>query len=109
MNYKKGYFKVLKDEKVIDVLEEVFYLKYQPKHGIHVFCDENDAQGILSSDKNTIWHEETLYRMPVEGYDTVRLEKIDKYEYNQLKILNGKTPQEIIDSYTLELLEGGLL
>lgn len=109
MNYTKGYFKVIKDGKVIDVLDEVFYLKYQPKHNIFVLCDENNAQAILSSDKDTIWHEETLYKMPVDGYDTVRLEKIDEYEYRQLKVLNGKTPEEIIDAFVLELLEGNLL
>ena len=109
MNYKKGYFKVIKDEKVIDVLDEIFYLKYQPKHNIFILCDESDAQAILSSDKDTIWHEETLYKMPVDGYDTVRLEKIDKYEYKQLKVLNCKTPEEIIDNFVLQLMEGGLL
>lgn len=109
MNYKKGYFKVMKDGKVIDVLDEVFFIKYQLKHGIPVICDENEAQGIISSDKDTIWHEETMYRMPVDKYDTVRLEKIDEYEYKQLKALNGKTPQEIIDEFVLELITEGIL
>ena len=54
------YYKVLKNNKVIDVLDKLVFLKYQPKHKIMVLCDENDAQAILSSDKNTIWHEETL-------------------------------------------------
>lgn len=109
MKYKTGYYKVMQNNKVIDVLDEVFFLKYQPKHNILVFCDENEAQAILSSDKETVWHEKTLYRMPVSGYDTVYLEEIDKYEYHQLKALNGKTPEEIIDNFTLELLESGLL
>jgi len=41
--------------------------------------------------------------------DSVTMERIDKYQFDQLKMLNMKTPEEIIDSYTLSLLEGGLL
>lgn len=103
------YYKVMKDEKVIDVLDQLIYIKWQAKHNIPVLCDINEAQAILSSDKNTIWHEETLYKLPVDGFDTVRLEEIDIYEYKQLKMLNGKTPQEIIDAFLLELVEEGIL
>ena len=103
------YYKVLKNNRVIDVLDKLVFLKYQPKHEIMVLCDENEAQAILSSDKNTIWHESTLYRVPVDGYDTVQLEKIDEYEYKQLKVLNGKTPQEIVDSFLMELINEGVV
>lgn len=103
------YYKVIKDNKVIDVLDKLIFLKYQKKHNIMVICSESEAEAILSSDKQNIWHEETLYKIPVEGYDTVRLEEIDKYEYEKLKMLNYKTPEEIIDSYTLSLIEGGVL
>ena len=74
-----------------------------------VLCSESDAQAILSSDENTIWHETTLYNVPVDGYDTVVLQEIDEYEYKQLKMLNGKTPEEIIDAYTLALIIEGVL
>lgn len=103
------YYKVLKNNKVIDVLDSLIYLKWQPKHKIMVLSDENEAQAILASDGNTIWHERTLYNVPVSGYDTVELVEIDKYEYNQLKMLNGKTPEEIIDSFVLSLLENNII
>ena len=103
------YYKVLKDNKVIDVLENLTYLKWQPKHKIMVLTDENDAQAILSSDKNTIWHEETLYKVPVSGYDTVKVEQIDEYEYKQLKVLNGKSVEEILQEYTLLLISEGVI
>ena len=35
--------------------------------------------------------------------------EINEHEYHQLRSLNMKTPQEIIDEYTLTLLEGGLI
>lgn len=103
------FYKVLKNGKVIDVLDQLIYLKWNSKHSIMVLSSEDDAQAILSSDKQTIWHERTFYNLPVSGYDTVDLVEIDEYEYRQLKILNGKTPEEIIDAYTLMLVSNGII
>lgn len=103
------YYKVLKNNKVIDVLDNLIYLKWEPKHKIMVLTDENDAQAILSSDKDTIWHERTLYKVPVDGYDTVDLVEIDEYEYKQLKMLNLSTPEAIIDNFLLTLLENNII
>lgn len=103
------YYKVIKDDKVIDVLDNLTYLKWEPKHKIMVLTDENDAQAILSSDKNTIWHEKTLYNVPVSGYDEVEILPIDQYEYRQLKVLNMKSPEQILDEYNLLLLELGII
>ena len=103
------YYKVMKNNRVIDVLDDLIYLKWQPKHKIMVITNEDEAQAILSSDRNTIWHESTLYEVPVDGYDTVDIVEVNEYEYKQLKILNGKTPEEIIDEFMLSLLEGGIL
>lgn len=103
------FYKVIKDNKVIDVLDNLIYLKWQPKHKIMVLSDIDDAQAILSSDKNTIWHERTLYNIPVEGYETVEVLPIDEFEYKQLKMLNGQTPEEIIDNFVLSLLEYNII
>lgn len=103
------FYKVVKDNKVIDVLDHLIYLKWQPKHKIMVLSDINEAQAILSSDNETIWHEKTLYKIPVEGYDTVELIEIDEYEYKQLKVLNMKTPEAIIDEFMLLLFENNIL
>lgn len=105
------YYKVLKNDKVIDVLNGVTYLRWQPKNKIMVLCNENEAQSILSSDGNTIWHERTLRRIPADAgeYDNVSIIEIDEYEYRQLNALNMKTPEEIIDEYNLLLLEMGVI
>lgn len=103
------YYKVIKNDKVIDVLDNLIYLKWQPKHKIMVLTDISDAQAILSSDKSTIWHEKTLYRIPVDGYDEVEIQEIDKYEYKKLKMLNLSTPEEIIDNFVLSLLEDEII
>lgn len=103
------YYKVIKDNKVIDVLNHLTYLKWQSKNKIMLLSDLNEAQAILSSDGNTIWHVDGLYDLPVDGYETVKLIEIDEREYKQLKILNGKTPEEIIDEYNLLLIEMGVI
>lgn len=103
------YYKVLKDGKVIDVLDHLSFVKYQIRHEIMIACSQDEAQAIISSDGEYVWHVVGLYNIPTEGYDTVELVEIDKYEYEQLKALNYKTPQEIIDAYTLSLIEGGIL
>lgn len=103
------YYKILKDSKVIDVLDHLSFVKYQEKHRIMVACAKEEAQAIISSDGDYIWHVNGLYNIPVDGYDTVELVEIDEYEYRQLKTLNMRTPEEIIDEYTLLLIEGGIL
>lgn len=103
------FYKVMKEGRVVDVLDKLVFLKYQPRHDIMVLCSESDAQAILSSDKEVIWHEETFYKVPVPGYDTVSLVEIDQYEYNRLKMLNGKTPEEIIDAFVLSLIQEGVI
>ena len=103
------YYKVLKDNKVIDVLDHLTFVRYQEKHGIMIACSKYKAQAIISSDGKYIWHVYGLYGIPVDGYDTVDLVEIDQYEYHKLKMLNLKTPEEIIDEYTLSLINGGVL
>lgn len=105
------YYKVIKDNKVIDVLDDPVYLKYQSKNKIMLLSDLKNAQAILGSNGNTIWHEITLHKLPDDApkYDTVKLVEIDKYEYDKLKMLNGKTPEQIIDNFVLSLLENNII
>lgn len=103
------YYKVIKDNKVIDVLDHLTYLKWQPKNKIMLLSDEGEAQAILGSDNNTIWHVEGLYDLPVDGYDTVDVVEIDKYEYEKLRALNLSTPEAIIDNFLLTLLENNII
>jgi hypothetical protein len=103
------FYKVIFNDRVIDVLDRLVYLKYQPKHNMMVLCNESEAQAVLSSEKEDIWHVDGWYNIPVNGYDTVELIEIDEIEYKQLKVLNGKTPEQIIDSFVLSLIESGVL
>lgn len=103
------YYKVIKNGKVIDVLDKLVFLKYQKKHDRMLLCNEEDAQAFLSSDGTHIWHEKSLHKVPIDKYDTVDLVEIDIYEYNQLRCLNLKTPEEILEEYTLLLFQEGIL
>lgn len=103
------YYKVLKNGRVIDVLDHLIFVKYQFKHNIMVLCDKSEAQAIVSSDGTYIWHIDGLYNIPIDGYDTVTLKKIDVYEYNQLKMLNLKTPEEIIDNVVLYMIKSQII
>ena len=103
------YYKVIKNNKVIDVLDNLVYLKYQKKHNRMILCKESEAQAFFSSNREHIWHTEGLYELPIEGYDIVELIEINKYEYEQLKTLNYKTPEEIIDSFVLSLITDNVI
>lgn len=104
------YYKIIKDGRVIDVLDRIIYVRWQEKHQIPLLCSESRAQGVLSSDERHIWHIDGLLRFP-DGcqFDSAELEPIDKFEYDQLRILHGKTADEIIDGFVLSLLEEGVL
>lgn len=91
-------------EEAINELTEVYNKKYQD-------LQETDAEVMakLIAHWEDIWHVEGYYNLPSPNYDTVVLEPIDKYEYDQIKALGGTTPEAIIDAYTLTLIQGGLL
>ena len=103
------FYKVIKNNKVIDVLDHLTYLKWQERNKIMLLSDEGEAQAILASNNNSVFHVRGLYDLPVEGYETVKLVEIDSFEYKQLKMLNGKTPEEIIDAFVASLIEDNLL
>jgi hypothetical protein len=103
------FYKVIKNNKVVDVLDHLTYLKWQEKNKIMLLSDEGEAQAILGSDGNTIWHVEGFYDLPVSGYETVKLIDVDEYEYKQLKMLNCRSVQDILDEYTLLLIEEGVI
>ena len=103
------YYKVIKDGKVIDVLDRLVYVRYQKKHNQMLLCPIERAEAILSSDRKHAWHENSLLMIPVDGYDTVEIQEISQYEYDKLRCLNMQTPEEIIDAFVLTLLEDKVL
>lgn len=103
------FYKAIKDNKVVDVLDHLAFVKYCPKRDRVVLALQQEAEGIVSSDQKGFWQVRGIKPFPKGEYSTVDLIKISKEEYHQLKALNGKTPEEIIDEYTLLLIEEGAL
>lgn len=105
------YYKVMKNNKIIDVLDHLTYLKWQPKNGIMLLSGEGEAQAILGSDGNTIWHVEGFYDLPVEAgnYETVSIQEIEEFEFKQLKMFGCRSLTEVLDEYTLLLIEEGVI
>lgn len=99
------FYKVIYNNKVIDVLDRLVYLKHQAKHNRMVLCNEDEAQAIFSSDRESVWHVEGLYDLPVDGHKTVVVEEIDEFEYERLKVFNGKSREEIIDDFVVLMLD----
>lgn len=80
------YYKVIKNDEIVDALDNILYIKYQEKHGLLLLCDITEAQAILSSDGKYGWHIEGLYNFPPDPDNTVyEIIEITKYEYDKLK------------------------
>ena len=102
------YYKVLKDGKPIDVLNSLTYVKYQPKHDIFLLAPQNEAQGILSSDGKTAYHDNTMIACN-NMVNVDEIIEIRKYEYDQLKHLQLKTYEEIVDSVVSMMIQRNML
>lgn len=103
------FYKIIKDGRVIDVTDRLRFLRYQAKFDRMILSDIGKAQAIYSSDGKTIWHEASLLPMPDNRFETVEAIPINEREYYSLRALNGRTAEEIIDAYTLSLIEEGVL
>ena len=77
-------YKIIENNQIIDVLEEIQFIKYLPKSKRQILVDERQANGIISSNGNEIYH---LLNTPytfTEAKKTVSFIKIDEEEYKTL-------------------------
>lgn len=103
------FYKVIKNKNVIDALSSIQFVKFQLKHKILLLCNEDEAEGILSSTGDTAYHISSLNPFPVNDFAAVELKEITEHEYNQLRQNHCMTAEEIIDKYTASLFEQGVL
>lgn len=102
------FYKITKDGRVIDVVDQIVYVRYDKRHDdIHI-CEPENANAFLSSDRRSCWRVRQM-KLSDKIFDTVELSEITEQEYLQLRALNMKTPEEIIDAYTLALISGGVI
>ena len=77
-------FKVIENGQIIDVLENLKFVKCLPKSKKIIVVDERQANGIMSSNDNVVYH---LFGTPYtfEGEKrTVHFQEIDAEEYEKL-------------------------
>lgn len=79
------FYKIIENNEIIDVLDNITFVRIQIKHNRLIICPKNYAQGILSSNRSNIWFVDGLIKENVNQYKTVELIEIDESEYNILK------------------------
>ena len=77
-------YKIIENGQIIDVLENLQFIKYLPKSKRSILVDERQANGILSSNGNEIYHLLNTPNTFSEVKRTVYFVKIEKEEYEKL-------------------------
>ena len=91
------FYKVIKDNKeIIDVLDNLIFVRKQITHNRLVLCDKDIAQGIISSNGENVWFVEGMIKNNPDELPTVTLVEIDEDEYNILReALDSNKPVEV--------------
>lgn len=77
-------YKIVENGQIIDVLESLTFIKHLSRSGKNIMVDERQANGVLGSDGETIYH---IHGTKYNFYDskkTVQYIKIDQEEYERL-------------------------
>lgn len=88
------FYKVMYNNMVIDLLNEVCWVRYLPNSKRLIATDSQAANGIMGSDHNTVYH---IFGKPYtfdKEIKTVEVVKIDVKEYDMLKSQSMLQKQE---------------
>lgn len=83
-----NYYKVVLDNKVIDVLEDASWVKLN-RRGRIVLCEPAEALGVVSSDGKTTWNLDSTSGLAGFDYSPVTVVDITEEEATELKTLLG--------------------
>lgn len=78
------YYKIICNNQIIDVIENIRYVKYLPKTKKSIVVDERQANGIVSSDGSQIYHLYGTKDTFNEKKLTVSVKPIEEEEYLRL-------------------------
>lgn len=92
------FYKVIKDNSIVDALNDILYIKVQKPFNRTIFCIKSLSQGILSSDGKNIWFVNDLILENVNNYPVVELIEIDEEEYNVLS-------NALLSNESIEIIE----
>lgn len=79
------FYKVIYNNRIIDLLDDVCYVRYLTGQKRTVVTDRGSAHGILSSDHNTVYHLAGKPYLFSDDVKTVYLEQVDEAQYKVLK------------------------
>ena len=88
------YFKILSADgtvKSVEALADPVYVCWQTRNGILIRCDKRDAQGVMSSDGNTIYQLQGKQLSGVESDELLSAVSITLAEYEELAAQVGTT------------------
>lgn len=77
-------FKIIENGQIIDVVENLKFVKCLPRSKKMILVDERQANGIMASNGNEVYH---IYGTPYtfeEGKRTVLFQQIEAEEYEKL-------------------------
>lgn len=77
-------YKILYNNQIIDVLDKIQYIKYLPKSKRTILVDKNQANGILNSNNNEIYHIYGTKNNFIDLKKSVKVIEITKEEYDKL-------------------------
>lgn len=103
------FYKLMSNGIVVDLLREIYYVRYLPKAKRWIGTEGLSAHGILGSDKNTIYHLDGRSCPCETSYPHVIVEQITEEEYNKFagEIALRKKENEQLTS-RIEALEATL-
>lgn len=81
-----SFYKIVVQDKVVDVLDYAVWVKEDARERL-VITNADDAQGIVSSDGETVWHIEGTPVMPGHIFEDASAIDIGEDEWKELKTL----------------------
>lgn len=89
--------KIVYNNMIIDVLPQNQFLRYLPKSKRNIMCERENANGILGSDGNTIYHLAGTDYTFVDTVKSVQAIEIEEEEYNNLRTQMMRQEQQNLD------------
>lgn len=78
-------YKIVYGSSIIDVVDDLVFVRYDPDVKCMMRCKRQYAQGILSSDSSVIWHLDGYPAIGVDGYETVSAVAVSDSEGKNLR------------------------
>ena len=97
-------FKILKENIIIDIIEEPIWVTKHPKNKILILTQQQFARGVVSSDGEIIFHLEGTPKEGFEDCSTVNLVEITEEEADELKAILEGSEEELINQLQEEVL-----